>query len=88
MCAAFFDRPGHPAARCTFRPAFTADGKLIATKTDGELLLIKPDTAGINVLARARPFPGSIRALPALSGGRLYVRDDHTLKCLLVKPMR
>ena len=23
MCAAFFDRPGYPAARCTFRPAFT-----------------------------------------------------------------
>jgi len=57
-------------------------------KTDGELVLVKPDPAGINVLARARPFPGSIRALPALSGGRLYVRDDHTLKCLLVKPMR
>lgn len=64
-----------------------ADGKIIAAKTDGELVLIKPDTAGINVLARARPFPGSIRALPALSGGRLYVRDDHTLKCLSVKPM-
>jgi integrase len=24
LCAAFFDRPGYPAARCTFRPAFTA----------------------------------------------------------------
>jgi hypothetical protein len=23
LCAAFFDRPGYPAARCTFRPAFT-----------------------------------------------------------------
>jgi len=63
-----------------------ADGKLIATKTDGEMVLIKPDPAGINVLARARPFPGGIRALPALSAGKLYVRDDHTLKCLSVKP--
>ena len=26
LCAAFFDRPGYPAARCTFRPAFTNDG--------------------------------------------------------------
>jgi hypothetical protein len=25
LCAAFFDRPGYPAARCTFRPAFTHD---------------------------------------------------------------
>jgi hypothetical protein len=24
LCAAFFDRPGYPAPRCTFRPAFTA----------------------------------------------------------------
>jgi arylsulfatase A-like enzyme len=23
LCAVFFDRPGYPAARCTFRPAFT-----------------------------------------------------------------
>jgi hypothetical protein len=23
LCAAFFDRPGYPAPRCTFRPAFT-----------------------------------------------------------------
>jgi hypothetical protein len=23
LCAAFFDRPGYPAARCSFRPAFT-----------------------------------------------------------------
>lgn len=64
-----------------------ADGKLIATKTDGELMLIKPDAAGMQVLAQARPFPpGAIRALPALSAGKLYVRDEHTLKCLNVKP--
>lgn len=63
-----------------------ADGKIIATKVDGELVLIKPDTAGLQVLARARPFSGTIRALPALAAGKLYVRDEHTLKCLSVKP--
>ncbi|MFM9196649.1 MAG: PQQ-binding-like beta-propeller repeat protein, partial [Planctomycetia bacterium] len=63
-----------------------ADGKILATKADGELVLIKPDTAGLQVLARARPFPGTVRALPALSNGRLYVRDEHTLKCLSLKP--
>jgi len=64
-----------------------ADGKLIAAKTDGELMLIKPDTAAMHVLARARPFQaGTIRALPALAYGKLYVRDEHTLKCINVKP--
>jgi len=63
-----------------------ADGKIIATKVDGELMLIQPDMAGIKVLARARPFAGTIRALPALAAGKLYLRDEHTLKCLSVKP--
>jgi outer membrane protein assembly factor BamB len=63
-----------------------ADGKILATKADGELVLIKPDTAGLQVLARARPLPGTIRALPALAAGKLYIRDEHTLKCLSVKP--
>jgi hypothetical protein len=63
-----------------------ADGKIIATKVDGELVLIQPDMAGLKVLARAKPFTGTIRALPALAAGKLYVRDEHTLKCLSVKP--
>lgn len=63
-----------------------ANGKIIATKVDGELVLIRPDAAGLQVLARARPFAGTIRALPALAAGKLYVRDDTTLKCLSVKP--
>ena len=63
-----------------------ANGKIIATKVDGELVLIEPDMAGLKVLARARPFTGTIRALPALAAGKLYLRDEHTLKCLSVKP--
>ena len=53
-----------------------ADGKLLAAKTDGELLLMRADAAGMQVLARARPLAGTIRALPAVAAGRLYVRDD------------
>ena len=63
-----------------------ANGKIIATKVDGELVLIRPDAAGLQVLARAKPFAGTIRALPALAAGKLYLRDDSTLKCLSVKP--
>lgn len=63
-----------------------ADGKIIVTKVDGEMLLVKPDPDGLQVLARARPFQTTIRALPALAAGKLYVRDENTLKCLSVKP--
>ncbi|NCY01596.1 MAG: hypothetical protein EBX36_01475 [Planctomycetia bacterium] len=63
-----------------------ADGKIIATKVDGELILLQPDAAGPQVLARAQPFTGTLRALPALAAGKLYVRDDTTLKCINVKP--
>ena len=63
-----------------------ADGKLVAAKTDGELVLMRATPAGVDVLARARPLPGTVRALPALSAGRLYLRDDTTLTCLDLAP--
>jgi len=68
-----------------------ADGTLLAVKTDGELVLVRPDPAGLRVLARSRPFAadpagGAVRALPALSRGRLYLRDDRTLTSLDVAP--
>ncbi len=64
-----------------------ADGKLLVVKTDGELLLVRPDAARLDVLARARPFAddprgGPLRALPALAGGRLFLRNDRTLAAL------
>jgi outer membrane protein assembly factor BamB len=64
-----------------------ADGKLLVAKTDGELLLVRPDAARLDVLARGRPFAddprgGPLRALPALAGGRLYLRNDRTLTAL------
>lgn len=63
-----------------------ADGKLVVAKTDGELLLVRPDPAGLDVLARCRPLAGTVRALPALAGGRLYLRDDDRLTCLSLAP--
>jgi len=59
-----------------------ADGKLLAAKTDGELVLMTATPAGVTALARARPLAGTVRALPALASGRLYLRDDTTLTCL------
>ncbi|NDC63635.1 MAG: hypothetical protein EBZ59_06535 [Planctomycetia bacterium] len=63
-----------------------ADGRLLVAKTDGEILLVRPDPAGPAVLARARVVDGTLRALPALAGGRLYLRDDRTLVCLDLGP--
>jgi outer membrane protein assembly factor BamB len=59
-----------------------ADGKLLAVKAGGEIVLLAENPARFEPLARARPLPGTLRALPALAGGRLYVRDDTTLVCL------
>ena len=63
-----------------------ADGKILAAKPDGELVLLRATPAGADRLARCRPLPGTLRALPALAGGRLYLRDDTTLVCLDVAP--
>lgn len=63
-----------------------ADGKLLAAKTDGELLLLRATPAGVETLARCRPLSGTLRALPALAAGRLYLRDDATLICLDLAP--
>lgn len=63
-----------------------ADGKLLAAKTDGELVLLRATPAGVETLARCRPLAGTLRALPALAAGRLYLRDDATLICLDLAP--
>ncbi len=62
----------------------SADGKLLAAKTDGELVLFRANPERLEVLARSRPLQGTLRALPALASGRLYIRDDRTLECLSV----
>ena len=55
-------------------------------KTDGEVGLFRDGGKGPEIVARARPLPGTLRALPALAGGRLYLRDDRTLVALDVGP--
>lgn len=59
-----------------------ADGKLLAARIDGSIVLVKADAARYVELARAKPLTVNVRALPALAGGRLFIRDDSTLVCL------
>jgi outer membrane protein assembly factor BamB len=58
-----------------------ADGKLLLVKTAGEAVMIDPSPDGLKQLAKASLLSGTIRALPALSDGLLYVRDEAMLKC-------
>lgn len=62
-----------------------ADNKLILMKTDGTLVLAEASMEKYNELGRARVLNSTTRALPALSNGRLFVRDEKTLKCLQLK---
>ena len=58
-----------------------ADGKLLIVTTDGELIVAALDVKAYRELARAKLTSETIRALPALANGRLYVRDTGELKC-------
>ena len=59
-----------------------ADNKVLAVKTNGDIALLDVSPQGMTVLGRYQLLPGTIRALPALAQGRLFVRNDNTLVCL------
>ena len=59
-----------------------ADNKVLAVKTNGDIALLDVSPQGMTVLGQNQPLPGTIRALPALAQGRLFVRNDDTLVCL------
>mgnify|MGYP002623585588 CR=1 FL=1 len=61
-----------------------AGDKLLITKIDGELILARATVQRHTPLARARPFKGTVRAMPALADGHLFARDDKLLKCIAV----
>ena len=61
-----------------------AGDTLLFLTCGGELILVEANPKAYNEFARAKvlqPSPSGYR-LPALSNGKLYVRDDRTLKCL------
>ena len=62
-----------------------ADGKLWYVTMKGELILVKADPAKYTELARSRPLIETTRHAPALSNGRLYLRDGKEIVCLAIK---
>jgi outer membrane protein assembly factor BamB len=59
-----------------------AGDALLILKTDGTLVLAAAEPQAYRELARAEVTRETVRALPALADGRLYVRDTGGLKCL------
>ena len=55
---------------------------MILVKTDGEIVLARPNRDGYVPLSSHQLTSETLRALPALSNGMLFVRDDNTLYCL------
>jgi outer membrane protein assembly factor BamB len=58
-----------------------AEGRLIVVGEGGELALVAADPGRYRELARAPLLDRPCRAQPALSGGRLYARDNRQLVC-------
>lgn len=61
-----------------------ADGKLFATTMKGELVAIRATPDGYDEIGRSRVI-GTTRQAPALSGGRLFIRDDSEIVCLDIR---
>jgi outer membrane protein assembly factor BamB len=61
-----------------------ADGKLLAWKTSGRLAMIRHATQRFESLGEVELMEKTCRALPALSNGRLYVRNGERLACFMI----
>jgi outer membrane protein assembly factor BamB len=59
-----------------------AGNRLLLLRENGELVLAAASPDGFTPVARAQVLPGTVRAYPAIAGGRLYARNDDTLVCL------
>jgi outer membrane protein assembly factor BamB len=59
-----------------------AGNHLLILREGGELVLASASPETFRPLARAQVLPPTVRALPALAEGLLYLRNDNTLICL------
>lgn len=64
------------------------DGKLLLLKTTGELVLVQANPEAYDERGRVTVLEGETRALPALSNGLLYVRDNREMKCIDLRVKR
>lgn len=70
-------------ARFGLNAYMIADGMIYILSDAGELVMVKADSASYQEVARAKVLPGQEPWGPiALAGGRMIVRDMHTMVCL------
>jgi len=61
-----------------------ADGKLFIITLTGELVVVRANPQKFEVIGR-QPLLEKTRTAPALSGGKLFARDDHEIICVDVR---
>jgi hypothetical protein len=61
-----------------------AGDRLLIARETGELVLAAASPQGYRPLAKAQILPPTIRALPALSDGFLYIRNSDTRSAVLI----
>ena len=59
-----------------------AGNRLVVMRESGELVLADATPVAFRQVASAQILPPTVRALPAIADGYLYVRNDNTLLCL------
>jgi outer membrane protein assembly factor BamB len=57
-------------------------GHILALAEDGDLILVKPDPSSYSEVARFKAVRGKCWNVPAISGGRIYVRSTSEAVCL------
>jgi len=63
-----------------------AGDRLLILRETGQLILAEATPEAFRQIAQAQILSGTVRALPALSDGFLYLRNDDTLVCLDLRP--
>lgn len=59
-----------------------ADGTLIVLGERGQLALVEANPSAYKEIAKAQPLPGKTWTMPALAGGKLYLRDQKQIVVL------
>jgi outer membrane protein assembly factor BamB len=59
-----------------------AGDKLLLMREGGELVLAAASPAAFRQISTAKVLPPTVRAYPAIAGGRMYVRNEKTLVCV------
>ena len=62
-----------------------AADRLLLIRENGELVVAPASPKEFRPAARAQLLPATVRSYPALADGRLYVRNERTLACFLMK---